>query len=419
MLKQSNFARGEALSRERVDLLWRLLDQTQGYQLETGLEPDRLGDWLRKEAIAGRFCPRSAILKQLDRDKHTKLAQPGIHTGAVRHKIWTPQSLQMFINNLLGYTLENRLENAGFLNHFYTQVNPARFRRWLNYHRIENHAAAYAAAQSLPMDHQAGSADALLMKAQAQALQLATVAARVSRLLADQDIPVLIQRGPAMAKTFFPEPFLRFCRDVDVIVPREELEKAESVLSELGFRARENRSYWLQKGEIPMTDGRSVVELHWQVYPALSPMPRAESSVWEKTRQIELEGASVQMPAPEHLLLSACTHLACEHWMDRLVRLIDIRQILHHTGSDFNWDWLLEKTWESGMCLPVTHVLTMALDLVGADVPQQVLKKLSAESFFEKMAFNLIGPGRFLMQPGSIGRWRRALYRKLMRHQIR
>jgi len=418
MLKQSNFARGEALSRERVDLLWQLLDQTQCYQLETGLKPDHLGSWLRKEAIDGTFCPRSAQLEQIDRDNHTQIALSRSPKGKPGTKTWTPQSLQLFILGLLGYSLENRLEHTGFINHFYANVNQDRFWKWLRYHRMDNHAAAYAMAQSIPTGHLADTADALLMKAKVHALQLATVAARLIRHLKDQNIPVLLQRGPAMAKIFFPEPFLRFCRDVDVIVPSNDLDKAESVLKELGFKVRENRSYWLRKGEIPMTDGRTVVELHWQVYPALTPMPDAESSVWEKPRLIELEGTPVQMPAPEHLLLSSCIHLACEHWMDRLVRLVDIRQILYHTSSDFNWDWFLKKTLESGMKLPVGHVLCMAQQLVAAAVPRHVLKKLSAESLAEKMAYRLIGPERFLMQPGSVGSWRRSIYKRLIRRQI-
>jgi len=417
MLKQITFARGEALSRERVDLLWQLLDQTRCYQLETGLKPEELGDWLRKEAIGGTFCPNSVQLGRFDRGKHPKRGQSGVPTGGGRIHTWSPQSLQLFIQSLLAYTLENRLENTGFLKHFYAKVDPARFRRWLRYHRIENHAAAYAVARSIPMDQQADTADTLLIKAQAHALQLASVAARVVRLLAAENIPVLIQRGPAMARAFFPEPFLRFCRDVDVIVPYDALENAESVLRETGFEARKNRSYWLRKGEIPMTDGRSVVELHWQVYPALAPMPDAESTVWEKTRMIRLAETLVPMPAFEHLLLSACIHLACEHWMDRLVRLIDIRQILDHADSNFDWDWVLEKTLGNGMRPAVGQVLSMAQHLVAAAVPQQVLKKLSAGSLAEKITFNLIRPGRFLMQPGSVGRWRRAFYRKLIRQQ--
>ncbi len=417
MLKQSNFARGEALSRERIDLLWRLLDQTQCYQLETGLSPDDLGGWLKKKAIAGTFCPSSTLLEQIDRENRTKFSFTQVRKGRARTRAWSPQSLQIFIKSLLSYTLENRLEHAGFINHFYAKVNQIRFWRWLTYHRIENHAATYARAQLIPMDQRGDTADGLLMKAQAHALQLAAVAARVIRHLASQEIPSLLQRGPAMAKVFFPEPFLRYCRDVDVIVPSKDLEKAEYALRELGFQTREDRSYWLRKGEIPMTDGRVVVELHWQVYPVLAPMPKAESTVWEETRSIELEGTTVNMPAPEQLLLSSCIHLACEHWMDRMVRLIDIRQILHHTGSDFDWDWLLAKTLEGGMRLPVGHVLSTAQNLVEAPVPQHVLKRLAAVSFAEKVGYNLIGSRRFLMQPGSIGSWRRSLYRRLIRHQ--
>ena len=418
MLKQSNFARGEALSRERIDLLWGLLDQVQCYQCETGLKPNRLGAWLRKEAIAGSFCLSSARLEQFEGGKHTKSSPSRVPKDGAGIKIWTPQSVQIFLKSLLGYTLENRLENTGFLNHFYAKVNPAWFRRWLAYHRIENHAAAWAVARSIPMDHQTETAEALMIKAQAQALQLTAVAARVIRHLAEKDILSLLQRGSAMAKVFFPEPFLRYCRDVDVIVASHDLERAESALNELGFQVRKDRSYWLRKGELPMTDGRSVVELHWQVYPALAPIPDAESTVWEKTRIIDLAGTPVQMPAPEHLLLSACVHLACEHWMDRLVRLIDIRQILHHTGSGFDWDWFLEKTLEGNMRLPVAHVLFMARHLVAASIPRPILKKLAAESFIEKTAFQLIGAQRFLMQPGSIGRWRRSFYKKLIRQQI-
>ena len=300
----------------------------------------------------------------------------------------------------------------------FSRVNRKKIHRWLRYHRIENHVAAYAAAQSLPMEDYPMLGETFLMQTRASALQLAGVTGRICRELQSQDIPAMLLRGPAMAEAYFPDAMLRYCRDVDIIVHPGDMNRAEAVVQELGFQPRENREYWLQKGELPMTDGHVVVELHWEAYPALTPMPIPEADVWNRTGTVLLDGVSVVMAAPEHLLLSSCVHMACEHWMDRMVRLIDIRQILHHSGSEMDWDWIRQRTLEAHMRFPVGHVLTMARDLVDAAVPREVLKRLSPSTVVEKTAMGVISSQRFMMQPESVGGIRRSIYRRFVRHLI-
>jgi Uncharacterised nucleotidyltransferase len=418
MLKNSNFARQDTLSKEKVDLLWQLLDQADCFRLETGLKPQVLGNWICKEAASGSFCAPSPGLGSLENTGASYPQKKISHRAKTRFRPWSYSGLKLFLKGLLAFTLEDRLEATGYMTHFFSRVNRKKIQHWLRYHRIENHVAAYAAAQSLPMEEYPMLGETFLMQARASALQLAGVAGRICRQLQSEDIPAMLLRGPAMAEAYFPDTMLRYCRDVDIIVHPEDMERAESVVHQLGFQPLENRDYWLKKGELPMTDGRVVVELHWEVYPALTPMPVPEAEVWNRTSTVLLDDVPVVMAAPEHLLLSSCVHMACEHWMDRMVRLIDIRQILHHSGSDMDWDWILQKTLEAHMRFPVGHVLTMARDLVDASVPTEILQGLDPQNLTEKAALWVISPRRFLMQPGGVGGLRRAIYKRFVRRLV-
>lgn len=74
------------------------------------------------------------------------------------------------------------------------------------------------------------------------------------------EIPYIPLKG-AVLQGLYPEPWLRTCHDIDVLVPQERLEDAVSrIEAETGFQV-------LKRGyhDVNMTDGRQLLELHFSL----------------------------------------------------------------------------------------------------------------------------------------------------------
>jgi hypothetical protein len=122
----------------------------------------------------------------------------------------------------------------------------------------------------------------------------------------------------------------RFQCDVDVLLRREDLERAEEVLTGLGFALDE--SYLDRDGmlrdhfHLGYQRRGATVELHWDV-DVMSP-PGFTERLWERSRRIELDGQGFRVLAPEHQLLVACLHLSRHAFCAGLRWLADLRLLL-------------------------------------------------------------------------------------------
>jgi putative nucleotidyltransferase-like protein len=122
----------------------------------------------------------------------------------------------------------------------------------------------------------------------------------------------------------------RFQCDVDVLLRREDLGRAEEILAGLGFALDE--SYLDRDGmlrehfHLGYQRRGATVELHWDVDVA-SPAGFTER-LWERSRRLELDGGSCRVLAPEHQLLVACLHLSRHAFCGGLRWLADLKLLL-------------------------------------------------------------------------------------------
>ena len=84
------------------------------------------------------------------------------------------------------------------------------------------------------------------------------------------DIPVLVLKGAALSHLVYPEPGLRPMSDVDILVPRPEVWRAQRVLAELGFDTPQPPGPTLPHRHLPAATLRSQglsidVEIHHQL----------------------------------------------------------------------------------------------------------------------------------------------------------
>jgi hypothetical protein len=122
----------------------------------------------------------------------------------------------------------------------------------------------------------------------------------------------------------------RFQCDVDVLLRRRDLERAESILTALGFALDE--SYLDREGllaghfHLGYQRRGATVELHWDIDVA-SP-PGFTDRLWERSRAVELDGRTRRVLAPEHQLLVACLHLSRHAFCAGLRWLADLKLLL-------------------------------------------------------------------------------------------
>lgn len=283
------------------------------------------------------------------------------------------------------------------------------------YHRIEALLARWLleAVPAFP----AGAFDphAVLERAKVRALGLRTLAARLTGRFDAAGVAHLWVRGPVITELCFPEIHLRSYRDLDIVVHREDLPRAGDLLRGEGFAAQGDPAGWEREGEQPFTDGRSVVELHWHVYPRVGARePETAGDPWRGAVTVAVAGTAMAAPAATHLLLSSCLHAVYEHKLDRLVRLVDLRQIAARLGPSLDWPLFLAGVRLAGAETGVFVALEYARRFTGAAFPESVLDELRGRA----RGLGLLGavlPGSQVGGPPSAGgRLRRRLFAALL-----
>lgn len=159
-------------------------------------------------------------------------------------------------------------------------------------------------------------------------------------------IPLILLKGSAL-RAERPGLAGRFQCDVDVLLRRDDLERAEAILRHLGFQLDE--SYLDREGllarhfHLGFERRGATLELHWDV-DVVSP-PGFTERLWERSRVVagerELAGQTLRVLAPEHQLLVACLHLSRHDFCGGLRWLADLR--LHLPVSPEVWQRFLAE----------------------------------------------------------------------------
>jgi hypothetical protein len=114
--------------------------------------------------------------------------------------------------------------------------------------------------------------------------------------------------------------------DVDLLLDRADIERAESVLHELGLKIDEKsltRAEYLERHfNLRMKRGRLAVELHWDISNASA--PDAMQRVWERAETIESGGRPWPVPHPAHAFLFSCVHLSRHTFLAALKWVADV-----------------------------------------------------------------------------------------------
>jgi hypothetical protein len=248
------------------------------------------------------------------------------------------------------------------------------------------------------------------------AMLLGQAQCQIQVALGRAGIPALWLKGVPLARTVYPEPFLRPMIDLDLLVPYDRRLAALQSLESVGFHRsdafaydalpqlvhRFAYNYSLRGG----ADDAVAVELHFHLLDRVrqrSPLSLEQVGwFWNHTLAVDDADPPFLTLRPEAHLLYLCAHLVLQHgetdW--RLLRYLDLHLLIRryamdkggiregdqappdaegtrgHLAASLDWHLVVEQAIALGWTYAVDRALARTTALFGTPVPAEVLEEL-------------------------------------------
>lgn len=206
---------------------------------------------------------------------------------------------------------------------------------------------------------------------------------RMAKALNVRGIPVLVLKGVHLATEVYAEIGIREMDDIDLLVPREELQATVDIMRELGFDSREPIDVEQSSADVHhlprmLNENNTIVEVHWNI---TWPKDRYSLSdldgLWDRARTLKIADVEVLGLCPEDLLLHLCVHASYQHMFYTGLRpSCDIDATIRAYAEALDWDQVVERAlqweWNAGVYL----MLRLTQMCLGTNVPASVLDAL-------------------------------------------
>lgn len=130
----------------------------------------------------------------------------------------------------------------------------------------------------------------------------------------------------------YPEPWMRTCSDIDILVKKEDLERAKNlIIDKLGYKVLKRNYHDISM----LSPGKTLLELHFRIEENVDGMDKLLRAVWNYARPIE-EGRCRYVMTSEYLIFHAMAHMLY-HFINGgcgVRFLIDLWLLEHNTNYD-------------------------------------------------------------------------------------
>ncbi|MGI9179644.1 MAG: nucleotidyltransferase family protein [Longimicrobiaceae bacterium] len=202
-------------------------------------------------------------------------------------------------------------------------------------------------------------------------------------VLSDAGIRVLLLKGAALALTVYGSFARRPMGDLDLLVEPARAAEAQQLLLANGWKesrfATREQFYSDHHHLPPLDDARGTgieLELHTDLFFRGHPFQPLPAKMWEGALPLPGRSGTVLVPRLVHQHVYLCIHFAWSHMLTsggwRTFR--DVNAILSAGGAQ--WDEFTRLARETRAASCCYWTLRLARNLVGVEVPEEVLKSL-------------------------------------------
>jgi hypothetical protein len=206
---------------------------------------------------------------------------------------------------------------------------------------------------------------------------------QLADVLGDLEGPVVLLKGAAYAAAELPPAAGRLFSDIDLMVPKAQLAKAESALMLAGWISGhlgdyDQRYYRQWMHEIPPLTHlhrQTVIDLHHAILPPTARLKTRPEPIFARAQPLSGQ-PRFSVPSPQDLVLHSATHLFHEgEWEHGLRDLVDLDAMLvAFAAAPGYWQQLLAAAAELGLGRPLYYGLRYCRMLLGTSVPKDVIE---------------------------------------------
>lgn len=206
-------------------------------------------------------------------------------------------------------------------------------------------------------------------------LVLAGELAALARYFRAREIPVVPLKGIVLAEAVYGHIGLRPMCDLDLLVRREDVGRAVSAITELGFSVESpvptSGGDFERRRDVRLSrvvHGNPVwIELHWKFKDTFFRL--REDLLWQHLSDFRWQGESLRILSPEATLVHLAHHLNYHGYTLKI--LVDVAETLRAYGRALDWDTVLRLVRESGMARSFLAALACASWVLGAFFPRE------------------------------------------------
>jgi hypothetical protein len=206
---------------------------------------------------------------------------------------------------------------------------------------------------------------------------------RLLRLFGREGVPVIPLKGPALAETLYPDPALRPCTDLDLLVRRESLLQADDLLQRLGYRRLADAHSFhfdllYDRATLYEAPSGIHVDLHWGLVsdPRYSWDESEGLTIWDRAVRVRVAGEDALGLCPEDLLLYLAVHLAVHHSLAGLLWYCDLHLAIHRWADTLDWEALIARASRWRVRAALYWALLELKELFGASAPAAAMVRI-------------------------------------------
>jgi hypothetical protein len=210
-----------------------------------------------------------------------------------------------------------------------------------------------------------------------RAQEVRRASGRALQVLEEAGVTPIPLRGVVLAELCYPDPALRHCHDLDLLVDPERLPTATSALTRAGFArsqssdaSRSRAAQFTDPSGFPITLHRELFQIpHYAV---------SHEALQKRTTAGLFLGVPVRLLSLSDMLIHVCGHASCSPGRINLRWVVDAWYLTQRL-TDLDWMSFPEQVKGVRLVLPIAVMLRYLRDELAAPIPPLVVETLESE----------------------------------------
>lgn len=222
-------------------------------------------------------------------------------------------------------------------------------------------------------------------------LQLASQLRLVCKALKSAAIPFAAVKGASLAMIVFGDLAAREYNDIDIVVPRGEVEKTERTLLRLGYVGGPGdlvfrQAFLAHQGQFALhhRDTGISIDLHWSLSGVYLPFPLATDEVWDSLVPVTIGDVEVPTVAGAELALLLAGHGTKEQW--RSLGWLRDFSVLLERQQELDWMEIHRRATVRGCGDTVLLGCALASSLLGVAPPPPLAGEIQSSVRVRRLA---------------------------------